>query len=108
MLDSNPIPSPEISTATGILEQKTDVLVAGLTQEGSLPSTLDAVNQMTGGWIERLIEDGEIRGKKGELTLLASPAGTGPRMLLVVGLGSGELDRQMAFESRSDDRSASG
>ncbi len=99
MLDSNPIPSPEISTTTEVLEQQSDVLVAGLTEEGRLPSTLDAVNQMTGGWIERLIAEGEIRGKQGELTLLASPANTGPRMLLVVGLGSGEPDRHLAFES---------
>ena len=99
MLDSNPIPSPEISITTEILEQQSDVLVAGLTEDGSLPSTLKAVNQMTGGWIERLIADGEIRGKQGELTLLASPASTGPRMLLVVGLGSGEPDRHLAYES---------
>ena len=99
MLDSNPIPSPEVLTVTGILEQQSDVLVAGLTEEGSLSSTLDAVNEMTGGWIKRLIKDGEIRGKRSELTLLASPLDSGPRMLLVVGLGSGELDRHLAFES---------
>ncbi|MDB4664673.1 AAA family ATPase, partial [bacterium] len=99
MLDSNPIPSPEVSTVTEVLEQKSDVLVAGLTEEGSLSSTLEAVNELTGGWVQRLIEDGEIRGKRGELTLLASPTDTGPRMLLIVGLGSGELDRHLAFES---------
>jgi leucyl aminopeptidase len=99
MLDSNPIPAPEVSTVTEVLEQKSDVLVAGLTEEGSLSSTLEAVNKLTGGWVQRLIEDGEIRGKRGELTLLASPTDTGPRMLLIVGLGSGELDRHLAFES---------
>ena len=99
MLDSNPIPSPELLTVTEILEQKTDVLVAGLTEEGSLSSTLDTIDNLTGGWVKRLVDEGEIRGKTGELTLLASPADTGPRMLLVVGLGSGEPDRDLAFES---------
>ncbi|MDB4634224.1 leucyl aminopeptidase [Rubripirellula sp.] len=99
MLDSNPIPSPELLTVTEILEQKSDVLVVGLTEEGSLSSTLDTIDNLTGGWVKRLAGEGEIRGKTGELTLLASPANTGPRMLLIVGLGSGELDRELAFES---------
>ena len=64
MLDSNPIPSPEVLTVTGILEQQSDVLVAGLTEEGSLSSTLDAVNEL-----DRRLDQasdqamGEIRGK---------------------------------------------
>ena len=101
MLDSNPIPSPEISGLAEISGQSCDVLVVGLTQEGSLSSTLQAVNQETGGWIEGLVSNGEILGKKGELTLLALPADSGPRMLLVVGLGSCDPDRQSAFESGS-------
>ena len=99
MLDSNPIPSPELSTVTEILEQKSDVLVVGLTEQGSLPSTLDTIDKLTGGWVTCLVESGEIRGKKGELSLLASPADTGPRMLLIVGLGSGDPDRDLAFDS---------
>ena len=99
MLDSNPVPSPEVLTVNEILEQKSDVLVTGLTEEGSLSSTLAQIDTRTGGWVKRLVEDGEIRGKAGELTLLASPADTGPRMLLIIGLGSGELDRDLAFES---------
>ena len=63
MLDSNPIPSPELLTVTEILEQKTDVLVAGLTEEGSLSSTLDTIDNLTGGWVKRLVDEGEIRGK---------------------------------------------
>ena len=99
MLDSNPVPSPEVLTVNEILEQKSDVLVTGLTEEGSLSSTLAQIDTRTGGWVKRLVEDGEIRGKAGELTLLASPADTGPRMLLIIGLGSGEPDRDLAFES---------
>ena len=71
MLDSNPIPSSEVFTVTEILDQKSDVLVAGLTEEGSVSSTLDMMDQLTGGWVKRLVDDGEIRGKAGELTLLA-------------------------------------
>jgi len=101
MLDSNPIPSPEISTVSEILEQPSDILVAGLTEEGSLPSTLAAVNGMTDGWLEQLVEDEEIRGKRGEMTLLASPRDIGPRMILIVGLGTGDGNRNLAFESAS-------
>ena len=49
MLDSNPIPSPELLTVTEILEQKSDVLVAGLTEEGSLSSTLDTIDNVDRG-----------------------------------------------------------
>ena len=59
MLDSNPVPSPEVLTVNEILEQKSDVLVTGLTEEGSLSSTLAQIDTRTGGWVKRLVEDGD-------------------------------------------------
>ncbi len=89
MLESNPLPSPKLGTTTDPTEQKADVLVVGLPEDGSLTATLAKINETTDGWVERLVELEQIRGKKGELTLLASPLSSGPTMVLVVGLGDG-------------------
>ena len=40
-----------------------------------------------------------MRGKRAELTLLASPSATGPMMILVVGLGAATASRSLAMES---------
>ena len=54
---------------------------------------------MTGGWIGRLIELGEIKSDKGEACLLASPLENGPTMILVIGVGDDKTSRAAAFES---------
>jgi leucyl aminopeptidase len=101
MLESNPLPSPTLGTTRDPAEQKADLLVVGLPEDGSLTPTLAKINEMTNGWVERLIELEQIRGKKGELTLLASPLSSGPTMVLVVGLGDAGASRELAFESAS-------
>lgn len=101
MLESNPLPSPKLGTTTDPTEQKADVLVVGLPEDGSLTATLAKINETTDGWVERLVELEQIRGKKGELTLLASPLSSGPTMVLVVGLGDGDASRELAFDSAS-------
>ena len=49
-----------------------------------------AVDQALGGAITQLIEDGEIKGKQGELTLLHTMGKMGPARVLVAGLGEQE------------------
>ncbi len=49
-----------------------------------------AVDQALDGAICRLIEDGEIRGKQGEMTLLHTMGKIGPARVLVAGLGNRE------------------
>ena len=49
-----------------------------------------AVDQALDGAISRLIEDGEIKGKGGELTLLHTMGKIGPARVLVAGLGKQE------------------
>ena len=49
-----------------------------------------AVDRALDGAIARLIEDGEIKGKKGELTLLHTMGKIGPARVLVAGLGRQE------------------
>ena len=49
-----------------------------------------AVDQALDGAISHLIEDGEIKGKQGELTLLHTMGKIGPARVLVAGLGKQE------------------
>ena len=49
-----------------------------------------AVDQSLDGAISHLIEDGEIKGKQGELTLLHTMGKIGPARVLVAGLGKQE------------------
>ena len=49
-----------------------------------------AVDQALEGAISHLIEDGEIKGKQGELTLLHTMGRIGPARVLVAGLGKQE------------------
>ena len=76
-----------------VVRHETSALVVNLFEGVRSPGgATGAVDQALGGLISRLIEDGEIRGKKGELTLLHTPSsaypGFSPERVLVVGLGS--------------------
>ena len=99
MLESIPLPSPDIDTVTGAASQDVDTLVLGLAEDAKLSPTLSEIDQSSSGWISRLLEAGQIRGKQGELTLLASPLTSGPTMLLLVGLGGAPRTRGLAFDA---------
>jgi leucyl aminopeptidase len=102
MLERNPLPSPKLGTTTEAAEQSADTLVVGLFEGGSLAPTLAKINEATGGWVSRLIELDQVRAKKGELSLLASPIESGPTMILIVGLGDDQnQSRVLALESAS-------
>lgn len=101
MLESNPIPSPTLATTTDPAGESADVLVVGLPEEGSLTPSLAKINEATDGWVMRLVEAGQIRGKQGEMSLLASPLSSGPTMILVIGLGDDSQSRDLAFDSAS-------
>ena len=98
-MESNPLPSPEMSTITSPTEQQGGVLVAGIREDGSLSSTLVNLDHATAGWVSRQVELGNLRGKRGEQTLFASPIESGTPLVLVVGLGDGDLSREFAFET---------
>lgn len=49
-----------------------------------------AVDQALDGAISQLIDDGEIKGKRGELTLIHTMGRTGPSRVVVAGLGKQE------------------
>ena len=58
-----------------------------------------AVDRSLDGAISQLIKDGEIKGKKGEFTLIHTFGRIGPSRVLVVGLGKeGKLDEEVVRE----------
>ena len=62
-----------------------------------------AVDQSLDGAIRHLIEDGEIKGKQGELTLLHTMGKIGPARVLVAGLGEQEdFDAEVARRVSSE------
>jgi hypothetical protein len=99
MLDSNPLPSPSLALVTDPDKQSSDVLVVGLLDNGSLSPTLTRINEATEGWFQRLVDTDQVRAKKGETCLLASPLPTGPTMIFVIGLGDDVSARSSAFDS---------
>ena len=99
MPDPRPVASPTLKIATGTSVNSADVLVVGLSEDGSLPPSLHQLDADSSVWFQRLIDAQELRGKRGELTLLASPSASGPMMILVVGLGGENPSRSLAMES---------
>ncbi len=118
-MESLPLPSPTLASTSGPFDDNTDLLIAALGEDGNLTTALDEINQGS-GWIDRLISRGLLRGKKGELTLIAGPLlqqsigsqevdgpgsaanSAGPATILVVGLGPAEgKSHALAFESAS-------
>ena len=100
MLESHPLPTPLLQLCAGPIGTNADVLIVGLSQKSEMSATLAAVDSAGEGWIGRLIESGKLSGKKGELTLVASPASCGAAMVLLVGLGeSADITRDSIFNA---------
>ena len=103
MLESHPLPNPEL-TLTRDPTAACDVLVVGLPQPASVDdgSVLQAVDAMGDGWVSRLIATEALKGKPGEVTVLACPANAGPGLIVIVGLGNGDdLSRGSVFDAVS-------
>ncbi|MCG8652923.1 MAG: peptidase M17, partial [Pirellulales bacterium] len=98
-MESLPLPSPTLRAVTDPSEIDAEVLVVALTEDGKPSGPLAAINR-SDRWIDRLMSRGQLRGKKGELSLLASPEATGPAMILVVGIGRADQQSEaLAFDS---------
>ena len=74
------------------VDTETPALVVNLFDGVRTPGgATGAVDRALGGLISRLIEDGEVRGKSGELTLIHTPSsaypGFKPARVLIAGLG---------------------
>ena len=96
----------EISVVAGdIAQQYVDAVVVNLFEGVTAPGgATGAVDRAMGGAISALIADGEIKGKRGELTLVHTLGRIAPKRVLVAGLGKADsftLDgvRSVAAES---------
>ena len=67
--------------------QRTDCAVVGIYEKGALTTAAEELDQKLGGQIERLVRQGDVRGKLGETLLLPDVKGPATRVLLV-GLGT--------------------
>ena len=96
----------EISVVAGdIAQQDVGAVVVNLFEGVTAPGgATGAVDRAMGGAISALIADGEIKGKRGELTLVHTLGRIAPKRVLVAGLGKADsfsLDgvRSVAAES---------
>ena len=95
----------KINVATmDITSAATPALVVNLFSDVEKPSgATGAVDKALGGAIAQLIEDGEIKGKRGELTLLHTMGKIGPARVVVAGLGKqGDFDADVARSVSSE------
>ena len=95
----------KINVATmDITSAATPALVVNLFSDVEKPSgATGAVDKALGGAIAQLIEDGEIKGKRGELTLLHTMGKIGPARVVVAGLGKqGDFDADIARSVSSE------
>ena len=95
-----------IKVATGdITEQQVGAIIVNLFEDVTAPKgATGAVDAALDGAISRLISDGEIKGKRGELTLIHTLGKIPPARVLVAGLGKGpgisaDAVRSIAAES---------
>ncbi len=100
-MESLPLPSPSLESISDPAKDNAEVLVVALSEDGDLTGALAEINRAD-RWIDRLISRGQLRGKKSELSLIASPNPMGPAMILVVGVGRIEqASHALALDSAS-------
>ena len=78
-----------ITTSTTAPERATaDVLGMAVAKPPSLTGAAAAVDRALGGTLGRLIESGEVRGAKGQVTVVHATGGVRAKRVAVVGLGA--------------------
>ncbi|GAB5470803.1 MAG: leucyl aminopeptidase [Rhodospirillales bacterium] len=66
---------------------KSGTLIAGVLDDGALPSTTAALDEQTGGALSRAIAVAGFKGKKGKLLEVLAPHGIKNGRVLLIGLG---------------------
>jgi len=86
----------QFTTTAQSLEQSTsECLIAGIFSDGPLPPTAEALNRHGEGWLQDLIDRGDIATKIGHTTVLHGIPGTAIQRLIVAGCGArGEFGAQ--------------
>ena len=71
--------------------------------ESPLPGTAGAVDAALDGQVSALIEDGEIRGKRGEMTIIHTAGRIAPKRVMVLGCGKpGDADTSVVRRLAAD------
>ncbi len=105
MLSELPFPNPRLGVTNAPTTEDCDVLIVLFANDAEsnkvpLDGTLHLIDQAGDGWIGQLSESGKISGKKGELTLIASPPGVKADLILLAGLGNvGDVSREGMFRT---------
>jgi leucyl aminopeptidase len=68
-------------------KQRTDCAIVGVYDKGTLSAAAEELDKRIGGRIARLVKRGDLRGKAGDVILLADLAGVPVERVVVVGLG---------------------
>jgi leucyl aminopeptidase len=71
----------------GPAKQRTDCAIVGVYDKGVLSAAAEELDKRIGGRIARLVKRGDLRGKAGDLVLLADLSGASVERVVVVGLG---------------------
>jgi leucyl aminopeptidase len=89
-----------LSTTAPVAEIAADVVVVGHFADSSLTGAAQGLDQATQGMLTRLLETGEITGKRYEVVLLPVPPGIAAKLAVVVGLGNrDQLDAGVTFRA---------
>jgi len=71
----------------GPAKQRTDCAIVGVYDKGTLSTAAEELDKRIGGRIARLVKRGDLRGKTGDLVMLADVPGVPVERVVVVGLG---------------------
>ena len=71
----------------GPAKQRTDCAIVGVYDKGTLSAAAEELDARIGGRIARLVKRGDLRGKAGDVVLLADVSGAPVERVVVVGLG---------------------
>ena len=90
-------------TSADPISLKTDCLVVGILDDGKLTASAKKADKSMGGIIQRLVDDGDIKGNSGSILMIPCHPNRPARRLLAVGLGkaheSGVAEYKRAVDS---------
>ena len=92
-----------LTTSSQAIDQlDVDALVLGVYTKAPLPPATQTADALLGNVISRLIEEGEIRGKRYASAKFLAPTGFKTPVVLVIGMGEKEsVDQGLAFRVAS-------
>ncbi len=96
-MESLPLPTPNLKSVPDLSSSDASVVVVAISEEGGLQGSLPEQ-----GSIERLVTEGQVRGKRGEINVIAASAESGPSTVVAIGVGSpDQASRQLAYQTAS-------